>query len=108
MNESEMKSYFYKSSLKLILSSYRASLTDDILEDILITRANREKIKQISYTYSFLCFGPQPTFLFRVQTYLRPSKTFSRPWALFVSCRGTISTRNEKNKSGQALIKSGQ
>ena len=30
------------SSLKFILSSYRASLTDDIIEDIISTRANRE------------------------------------------------------------------
>ena len=30
-------------SLKFILSSYRASLTDDMLEDIIITHANREK-----------------------------------------------------------------
>ena len=30
------------SSLKFILSSYRASLTDDIIEDIINTRANRE------------------------------------------------------------------
>ena len=30
------------SCLKFILSSYRASLTDDIIEDIISTRANRE------------------------------------------------------------------
>ena len=52
------------SSLKFILSSYTASLTYDILEDIIITHANRENKVKFATSTLFSALVLSPRFYF--------------------------------------------